>query len=156
MVIAGEFSYSSVVLQPAVCKSPFNASNDSEGTFRMSVMLGRVTQPARRGEWAPSSKCAACRGLARPLRAAARLISSRDAGFPSRCVAEFFRRCKRRDNARIHFSFRVFGMSARKSTSRGASALPRSRARSLSKLNGKSGISICSFLRRRNKRGPRL
>src|SRR5437016_10691176 len=60
---------------------------------------------------------------------AARLISSSDAGFSKADVSPSFSpKYAARTMRRITFAFRVFGMSPTKITSRGASALPRSRA----------------------------
>ncbi len=72
-------------------------------------------------------------GVTRPTnafyRAAARLISSKDAGFSKAEVSPSFSpKYAARTIRRITFAFRVFGMSPTKMISRGASALPRSRA----------------------------
>src|ERR1044072_3229068 len=59
---------------------------------------------------------------------ATRLISSSDAGFSKADVSPSFSpRYAARTIRRITFAFRVFGISATKTTSRGARALPRSR-----------------------------
>src|SRR5215208_4885651 len=59
---------------------------------------------------------------------ATRLISSSDAGFSKADVSPSFSpRYTARTIRRITFAFRVLGMSATKTTSRGARALPRSR-----------------------------
>jgi hypothetical protein len=54
--------------------------------------------------------------------------------FQSGCVAEFFAEIRGAHDAAHDFAFRVFGMSATKITSRGASTLPGWTANAFSKL----------------------
>ena len=68
-------------------------------------------------------------------RAAARLISSSDAGFSNAEVSPSFSpRYAARTMRRMTFAFRVFGMSPTNKTSLGASALPSWAANAFSKL----------------------
>src|SRR5437764_5117988 len=80
-----------------------------------------------------------------PYRAA-RLISSSDAGFSKADVSPSFSpRYAARTIRRITFAFRVFGMSSTKITSRGASALPRSRATVVFNSSARPESALASF-----------
>src|SRR6266480_6053393 len=91
--------------------------------FARRHAVDRYKEPAAVGY--PLRNCV--RQLYAHYRAAARLISSSDAGFSNAEVSPSFSpRYVARTIRRITFAFRVFGMSPTKITSRGAKALPRS------------------------------